>query len=84
MASSTSAEVVYTAVLPVSCTGVPALLPSIWNCTVPVSPLPLVGVTVAVKVTGCPGLGRRLLDVTAVVVEFRAITVRFTVEGDVP
>ena len=64
--------------LPLRLTGVPTLPPSIWKCTVPVSPLPPAGVTVAVKVIGCPEVGVLLLEVTAVAMP-ALFTVRFIV-----
>ena len=69
-----SAEVVNEAVLPLRVTGLPVLAPSILNCTEPVSPLPLAGVTGAVKVTDWPTMGVALLEVTAVVVATPAHT----------
>ena len=49
-----SVAVLYVAVPLVTATGEPTSLPSIHNCTVPVGPLPLLGVTVVVNVTDCP------------------------------
>ena len=61
---------VYVAVPLLSETALPALLPSIWNCTDPLlSNVPLAGVTVAVKVTDWPIAGEVALEVTAVPVD---------------
>ena len=52
-------EAVATPALPATLTALPALLPSIWNCTVPVG-VPLAGfwsLTVAVKVKLWPATG---------------------------
>src|SRR5439155_10470780 len=54
---------------PLRATGLPKLLPSITNCTVPVGvPLPLCGVTVAVKLTLWPNTDGLCVELTTVVV----------------
>ena len=63
-------EAVVTPPVVLTLTGLPALLPSTWNCTVPAGvPAPgAVTLMVAVKVTFCPEVEGLTEDTTAVLV----------------